>query len=45
MNDVNIDNFVKLNYQTCNVCVDGCDEWILIKRIIYPMGLDLGKGQ
>ncbi len=30
LNDVNIDTFFKLNYQTCNVCFDGCDEWIII---------------
>ncbi len=32
LNAVNMDNFVKLNYQTCNVCVDGCDEWISIQK-------------
>jgi hypothetical protein len=27
---ININNFLKLNYNTCNICVDGCDEWISI---------------
>ena len=32
LKDVNIDTFFKLNYLTCNVCFDGCDEWIIITR-------------
>ena len=31
LDDINLDEFVKLNYQTCNICVDGCDEWISIQ--------------
>ena len=31
LNDVNLNDFVKLNYQTCNICFDGCDEWILVQ--------------
>jgi hypothetical protein len=30
-NDINMNDFVKLTYHTCNVCVDGCDEWISIQ--------------
>lgn len=32
LNDFNLDDFLKLNYQSCNICVDGCDEWISIKN-------------
>lgn len=41
---VNFDDFAKLNYNTCNVCFDGCDEWILLKndntshKITYTKG-------
>jgi hypothetical protein len=46
-NAVNIDNFLKLNYNTCNVCVDGCDEWISIEngsvshQIRFGLGLEI----
>ena len=43
--DVNTDNFLKLNYQTCNVCVDGCDEWILIKNDKVSHKITYTKGQ
>lgn len=26
LNCINVNEFVKLQYQTCNVCADGCDE-------------------
>jgi hypothetical protein len=29
---VNMKEFNKLTYNTCNVCVDGCDEWIFIQE-------------
>lgn len=44
VNAVNMNDFVKLHYQTCNICVDGCDEWISINdgnvshKIIYSKG-------
>jgi hypothetical protein len=27
---VNFNDFSRLTYNSCNICVDGCDEWILI---------------
>lgn len=44
LNAVNMDNFVKLNYNTCNVCVDGCDEWIYIKEDNLSHQIRFGKG-
>ena len=44
MNDVNLDNFLKLNYQTCKVCADGCDEWIFIQKDNISHGIRFGKG-
>jgi hypothetical protein len=32
LSDVDIDTFMRLNYQSCNVCFDGCDEWITIRN-------------
>jgi hypothetical protein len=29
--DINMNDFVKLTYHTCNICADGCDEWISIQ--------------
>lgn len=43
-NDVNMDNFIKLNYQTCNVCIDGCDEWIFIQKNNLSHGIRFSKG-
>ena len=46
-NAVNIDAFLKLNYNSCNICVDGCDEWISIQSdrvnhsIRYSKGLQI----
>lgn len=45
LNSVNLDDFLKLNYNSCNICVDGCDEWISIHtdhtfhQIRFTMGL------
>ncbi len=44
INDVNMDDFVKLNYQTCNVCVDGCDEWIFIQKDSLSHEIRFDKG-
>jgi hypothetical protein len=44
---VNFSEFLNLDYQSCNVCVDGCDEWILIQndnishKITYDKGLEI----
>jgi hypothetical protein len=32
INSFNTDNFMELEYNTCNICVDGCDEWISIRN-------------
>jgi len=44
LNIVNLDNFVKLNYQSCNICVDGCDEWISIEDDKISHNIRIGKG-
>jgi hypothetical protein len=44
LNDVNSDQFAALNYQTCNVCFDGCDEWILIQNDAFTHKITFGKG-
>jgi hypothetical protein len=41
---VNIDEFVKLHYQTCNVCVDGCDEWIFMQNDMISHKITFGQG-
>jgi len=44
---VDLNAFLELNYNTCNICVDGCDEWIFIQnnetshRISYDKGLQI----
>ena len=41
---VNQQEFNRLNYNSCNVCFDGCDEWIEMKngdsehKITFPKG-------
>jgi hypothetical protein len=44
MNDLDQDEFVKLNYQSCNVCVDGCDEWISVQGDKISHKITFGKG-
>lgn len=44
LNDINLDDFVKLNYQSCNICVDGCDEWISIKGDQVSHEIRFAKG-
>jgi hypothetical protein len=44
VNDVNIDDFLRLQYQSCNICVDGCDEWISIKDDRISHNIRFGKG-
>ena len=41
---VNLDDFIKLNYQSCNICVDGCDEWISIQDDEISHNIRFGKG-
>ncbi len=44
---VNFSEFLNLDYQSCNVCVDGCDEWISIQndnishKITFEKGLEI----
>jgi hypothetical protein len=44
LNNINFDDFVKLNYQSCNICVDGCDEWISIRDIKISHEIRFAKG-
>lgn len=44
INVVNMNDFVKLYYQTCNVCFDGCDEWIFIKSNAISHDIRFTKG-
>lgn len=41
---VNTNDFVKLQYQTCNVCIDGCDEWIFIQENNITHKITFDKG-
>jgi hypothetical protein len=45
LSDINLDDFVKLNYQTCNICVDGCDEWIFIQDDIISHNIRFNRGE
>jgi hypothetical protein len=44
---VRLDEFTRLNYNTCNVCFDGCDEWISMQsdqnfhKITFNKGLKI----
>ncbi len=31
LNAINPNDFQKLDFNSCNICVDGCDEWISVK--------------
>jgi hypothetical protein len=42
--DVNMDEFTRLTYNTCNVCVDGCDEWIFIRENESSHKITFGQG-
>jgi hypothetical protein len=44
LNAVNKAEFAKLDYQTCNVCFDGCDEWISVEQDTYSHKITFGKG-
>jgi hypothetical protein len=45
LNNVNLDEFVKLNYQSCNICVDGCDEWIIIQNDHISHNIRFTRGE
>jgi hypothetical protein len=44
-NSLNINYFLKLSYNTCNICVDGCDEWISIQddKVSHQIRFGLGS--
>ena len=42
---VDFTTFLKLDYNTCNICVDGCDEWITINRFEKAHSIRFTKGQ
>ena len=44
LNSINISNFLNLNYNSCNICVDGCDEWISIKNDSISHQIRFGLG-
>jgi hypothetical protein len=37
LHSLDLNNFVKLDYNSCNICVDGCDEWIKIQDDQIPI--------
>jgi hypothetical protein len=47
LNSVDAEEFQKLIYNSCNICVDGCDEWIAIQTnevshmIRFPKGFQI----
>jgi len=45
LNSLDLENFVKLNYNSCGICVDGCDEWIKIQddQISHQIRFGLGS--
>jgi len=44
LSSFDMNDFLKLNYNTCNVCIDGCDSWISIhsKNINHRLSFDYG---
>jgi hypothetical protein len=44
LNSINFNNFLNLNYNSCNICVDGCDEWISIKNDSKSHQIRFGLG-
>lgn len=44
VNDIDTESFLGLDYQSCNVCVDGCDEWIFIQNGKLSHKITFGKG-
>jgi len=44
LNSINLNNFLNLNYNSCNICVDGCDEWISIKNDNISHQIRFGLG-
>ena len=44
VNSFKVAEFEKLNYNTCNVCFDGCDEWIVVQNGQSSHKITFGKG-
>lgn len=44
VSSINMDQFLKLKYNSCNVCFDGCDEWVLLKNEKLNHKITFGKG-
>ena len=44
LSSINLNNFLNLNYNSCNICFDGCDEWISVKndKISHQIRFGLG---
>ncbi len=43
--DADLTGFVKLQYQSCNICFDGCDEWIFIQNGDLSHKITFSKGR
>ncbi len=41
---IKVSDFLKLTYNTCNICFDGCDEWIAIKTDQSDHKITFNKG-
>jgi hypothetical protein len=39
-----MDDFIKLNYNSCNICIDGCDEWIYMQNEESSHKITFGPG-
>jgi hypothetical protein len=40
----NLAEFTRLKYNECNICVDGCDEWISVKNSQLSHSIRYSKG-
>jgi hypothetical protein len=43
--DADLKGFIRLQYQSCNICFDGCDEWIFIRNGDISHKITFGKGR
>lgn len=44
LNSINTSDFFIQNYNSCNICVDGCDEWIYVKNNSISHQIRFGLG-
>jgi hypothetical protein len=44
LKSLDLNNFVKLDYNSCNICFDGCDEWIKIQDDQLSHQIRFGMG-